>query len=180
MTFLELARRRHSLRRYDPRPVPREVLDRCCEAARLAPSACNGQPWRFVLADRDPLRARLGEAAFSGPHRMNRFALDAPVLVVLAGTPLPWTARLGAFFQGVPFSLSDAAIAGEHFVLQAEEEGLGTCWLGWFDASGVARILNLPRTERPLFLLAAGYPPEEHRPKPPHRIPLEEMRRYGD
>ena len=180
MTFLELARRRHSLRRYDPRPVPREVLDRCCEAARLAPSACNGQPWRFVLADRDPLRARLGEAAFSGPHRMNRFALDAPVLVVLAETPLPWTARLGAFFQGVPFSLSDAAIAGEHFVLQAEEEGLGTCWLGWFDASGVARVLNLPRSERPLFLLAAGYPPEEHRPKPPHRIPLEEMRRYGD
>ena len=87
MGFLDLVRHRHSLRRYDSRPVPREVLDRCCEAARLAPSACNGQPWRFLLADRDPLRSRLGEAAFSGAHRMNRFALDAPVLVVIAGTP---------------------------------------------------------------------------------------------
>ena len=180
MGFLDLVRHRHSLRRYDSRPVPREVLDRCCEAARLAPSACNGQPWRFLLADRDPLRSRLGEAAFSGAHRMNRFALDAPVLVVIAGTPLPWSARLGAFFQGVPFTLSDAAIAGEHFVLQAAEEGLGTCWLGWFDAPGVARVLDLPRTEKPLVLLAAGYPPEDHRPVPARRIPLEEMRRYGD
>jgi nitroreductase len=158
--FLAIAQARYSLRRYDPRPVPREVLERCLEAARLAPSACNGQPWRFFVADREPMRGRLAEAAFGGPYRMNSFAAKAPVLVVVVSTPLPWTARIGQFIGGVPFAPCDAAVATEHLILQGASEGVGSCWLGFFNFKAVGSLLNLPGDLRPLFMVAMGYPPE--------------------
>lgn len=159
-SFLDLAAQRFSLRVYSQRPVPEDVLFRCAEAARLAPSACNGQPWRFFMANRPEVTGPLGEAAFGGAFMMNSFAKSAPALVVVASAPLPWAARLGQFIGGVPFAPCDAAVATEHFVLQAQSEGLGSCWIGFFNFSGVAKFLHLPRELRPLFMVALGYPPE--------------------
>ncbi len=161
MNFLELVRKRYSLRKYSPRPVDRAALERCIEAARLAPSACNSQPWRFLVVESPELRERLAEAAFSGLYKMNQFACHAPVLVVMIRETSGYAARLGGTLRGVPYSLIDLGISGEHFALQAAEEGLGTCWLGWFNERAVKKILGLSRRARVDILFSVGYPEED-------------------
>ncbi|MDD2236327.1 MAG: nitroreductase family protein [Kiritimatiellae bacterium] len=160
MNFLELVRKRYSLRKYAPRPVGRAALERCIEAARLAPSACNSQPWRFIVVESTELRERLAETAFSGIYKMNQFACRAPVLVVMIRETSGYAARLGGTLRGVPYSLIDLGIAGEHFALQAAEEGLGTCWLGWFNERAVKNILGLNRRTRVDILFSVGHPEE--------------------
>lgn len=158
MSFLDLVRRRQSCRRYAPTVVSREALSRCIEAARLAPSACNSQPWTFVVIDRDPLRSEVARAAFTGIYAMNKFVIPAPVLVAVVTERSRFAAAMGGKFRGTQFSLMDVGIACEHFVLQAEEEGLGSCWLGWFDEKAVKRLLGLSRREKVDILISIGYP----------------------
>ena len=180
MSFLELANRRQSVRRYEPgRRIPREILDRCLEAARLAPSACNSQPWSFVVAD-DPAKVReLAEAACTHPpYGMNRFVADASALVAVATEKMKLAARLGAQFRGVQYSLVDIGIACEHLVLQAAEEGLGSCWLGWFNENAVKQRLGIPREKKIDLLICLGYAADPAiRPK--LRRPLDDVRRYA-
>jgi nitroreductase len=176
-SFLDLARRRQSTRRYLNTPVPRDVIDRCLDAARLAPSACNSQPWHFIVADRDPLRGELAEAAFAGVYAMNRFAAQAGALIVVVTERSKYAARLGGMIRGIQYSLVDIGIAGEHIALQAAEEGLGTCWLGWFDEKAVKRTLRLARGARIDVMISLGYPADaDIRPK--KRLTLDEVRRY--
>ena len=127
MNFLELAAQRQSVRKYEPgRRIPREVLERCLEAARLAPSACNSQPWSFVVADTPETVRALAEAACTQvPYGLNKFARDGAAIVAIVTEKMKLAARLGAQIRGVPYSLVDIGIAGEHLVLQAAEEGLG-------------------------------------------------------
>ena len=179
MNFLELARRRQSVRRYEPgRRIPREALDRCLEAARLAPSACNSQPWSFVVVDDpDEVRALAEASCCRAPYGMNRFAADASAIVVVVTEKMKLAARLGAQFRGVQYSLVDVGIAGEHLVLQAAEEGLGSCWLGWFDERAVKRRLGLARGQKVDLLICLGHAADgEVREKV--RRPLEDVRRY--
>lgn len=178
MEFLALARRRRSVRRYLPDPVPRPLLDRCVEAARHAPSACHSEPWRFHLVDDPPLRDRLAAAAFSGLYRMNAFARGAACLAVLETLPSSAPARAGGLWQGTAFNLVDVAIAGEHFCLQAAELGLGTCWLGWFDRRAVRRTLGLARTARVDLMVSVGWPAGE--PAKKRRKPLNEIRLFHE
>ena len=179
MNFLDLAARRQSERKYASRPVDRAVVERCLEAARLAPSACNSQPWTFLVLDREEQRNRVAEAAFSGVYSMNAFARKAPVLIVVLTEKSKYMARLGGQFRGVQYSLVDIGIACEHFALQAAEEGLGTCWLGWFNEKGVKEALHLPHETRIDVILSAGYPEsEEIRAK--RRKTMDEIRRYGE
>ena len=179
MKFLELAARRQSTRQYVPgRRIPREVLDRCLEAARLAPSACNSQPWSFVVVD-EPERVRaLAQAACGhAPYGMNKFAADASALVAVVTEKMKLAARLGAQFRGVQYSLVDLGIAGEHLALQAAEDGIASCWLGWFDESAVKRALGIPRGKKVDLLFCLGYPADET-VRPKNRKPLDEIRRY--
>lgn len=179
MNFLELAQRRQSVRKYQPeRRIPREVLERCLEAARLAPSACNSQPWSFVVAD-EPDRVRALAAAACGhpPYGLNHFLADASAIVAVVAEKMKLAARLGAQFRGVPYGLVDVGIAGEHLVLQATEEGLGSCWIGWFDEGAAKRVLGLPRARKVELLIGLGYPAED-RARPKNRKPLDEIRRY--
>lgn len=179
MSFLELAGRRQSVRRYEPgRRIPREVLDRCLEAARLAPSACNSQPWSFLVADEPAaVRALAEEACGHPPYGMNRFVVDAAALVAVVTEKMKLAARLGAQFRGVQFSLVDVGAACEHLVLQAAEEGLGSCWIGWFNERAVKRRLGIPRDRKVDLLIALGYPAEPCiREK--IRRPLDDIRRY--
>ncbi len=177
MSFLELAAKRQSCRRYTTTEVPREALQRCVEAARLAPSACNSQPWTFLVVDRDPLRTKVAQAAFAGIYSMNKFAIPAPVLVAVVTERSRFAAALGGKFRGTQFSLMDVGIACEHFVLQAEEEGLGTCWLGWFDEKAVKRLLGLSRRDKVDTLIGVGYPADDT-VREKKRRPTEEMSRF--
>jgi nitroreductase len=179
MSFLDLVRTRRSVRHYRPDPVPRAAIERCLEAARLAPSACNSQPWSFIVVDDPDTRARLAAAAFGGVYSMCAFAESAPVLVVVITHPSRLAARLGGLWRRVAYNLIDIGIAGEHFALQAAEEGLGTCWLGWFHARGVRRVLGLPRSTRIDVLFSVGYPAEAAAPEAARaRRPLDDVRTY--
>ena len=177
MNFLDLAARRQSDRKYTSRPVDRALLERCLEAARLAPSACNSQPWTFLVLDRDELRTRVAEAAFSGLYSMNAFARTAPVLIVVLTEKSKYMARLGGQFRGVQYSLVDVGIACEHLVLQAAEEGIGSCWLGWFNERAVKRQLGSPRRLKVDLLLCLGYAADPAL-RPKVRKSLDEIRRY--
>ena len=160
--FLNIVKTRQSVRKYTDRPVEREKLIQCVEAARLAPSAENVQPWHFLIVDDPDLKNNLADQAFSGVFRPTLWAKKAPVLVVILATPDILANRIGKQITGIQYYLLDIGIAGEHFVLQARELGLGTCWIGWFNAKGVKKALNLPKKYRPVSILSVGYPETEH------------------
>jgi nitroreductase len=174
MGFLDLVKKRRSCRQYDPRPVLPESVQRCLEAARLAPSACNSQPWHFMVISDPALQRQAAEAAFSGVYAMNAFAKAAPVLVVVVREKAKYAARLGAVLRGVQYSLIDLGIACDHFTLQAAEEGLGTCWLGWFNEAALKKALALPRQTKIDILLSLGYAREDVRAEK-QRKQLKEM-----
>jgi nitroreductase len=163
--FMDLVRSRRSIRRFLPRPVEREKIMACLEAARLAPSAQNAQPWRFIVVDDPGLKESLCREAFSGVYSWCQFAAQAPVLVVILARPGLVAYRLLRQIQGTQFHLIDIGIAGEHFILQAEELGLGTCWIGWFSGRKVRKVLKVPRSYKIVALLPVGYaasrPPRE-------------------
>jgi nitroreductase len=158
MNFLDLARRRQSDRGYSDRPVSREQIERCLEAARLAPSACNSQPWFFVVVDDRALRLAMAEKLCD--KIMNRFVLSAPVLVAVVAEPPRLIPRLAGLFKGKPYYLLDIGMAVENFCLQATDEGLGSCILGWFDEQGVKRLLGVPKGKRLPLVIALGHPLE--------------------
>ncbi|MCX7975004.1 MAG: nitroreductase family protein [Candidatus Aminicenantes bacterium] len=166
--FLELVRSRRSIRRFLPKPVEREKILTCLEAARLAPSAENVQPWRFVVIDEPDLKKRLADKIFSGIYFPSKFAAQAPVLILVLARLDFLANRLGRQIQKVPFYLIDIGIAGEHLVLQAEELGLGTCWIGWFNHRQARKVLGIPRKYKTVCLIALGYyerKPEKSRPR---------------
>ena len=179
MSFLDLVKKRKSVRAFSSKPVPREVLDRCFEAARFSPSACNSQPWSFIIVENKELIDKFVQKAFSGIYSMNEFVKTAPVLVVVITEQSNYIARLGGFLRGVKYSLIDIGIACEHFVLQAREEGLGTCWLGWFNEKGVKKILGLGRDKNIDVIISAGYP-EEEVVEAKSRKSLDEIRKYEE
>ena len=157
MSFIELVNKRESIRQFLDRPVPREIIDRCLEAARLAPSACNSQPWTFVVVDEPDLRGKLAASTCSALVPMNRFVQEAPVLLAVVAEKATTAAVLGGFLKDKPYYLLDIGIAAEHFCLQASEEGLGTCMIGWFDEKRVRRLLGVPAGKRIPLLIALGY-----------------------
>lgn len=179
MRFLELVKRRRSTRKYFTKPVSREVIDRCLEAACLAPSACNSQPWFFIVIDDEKLKNKVSAAAFSGLYSMNSFARKAPVLIIVVTERSSYIARLGGYFRGVQYSLIDIGIVCEHLVLQAEEDGIGSCWLGWFNEGAIKEILGIARDKKIDVIISLGYPQSEERKQKP-RKPLSEVRRFNN
>ena len=160
--FHELVAARSSVRRYDPdRPVSDGELAAVLDAARLAPSAENAQPWRFVIV-RDPAaRERLVEKAFSGIYQRTR-RIVAPVYLALCG--VHGAADLVSRALGhSSYTLTDCGIAGEHAVLAAVELGLGTCWIGWFDRRRARRALGVPAGVEVVALIALGWPADPAR-----------------
>ena len=157
MSLLDLLKHRKSVRDFLDRPVERDKINTCLEAARVAPSACNSQPWRFVVVDDPTLKNKLCDVAFSGIYSINSFCKMAPVIVVVISEKSKFLARIGGMFRGTKYYLIDIGIACEHFVLQAEDLGLGTCWIGWFNEKAVKSVLNIPEHKKIDILIALGY-----------------------
>lgn len=162
MELLDLIQKRQSDRQYEARPVDRELVVKCLEVARLAPSACNSQPWKFVVVDEPQLVLQVGEAAAG--MGMNKFAKEVPVIVAVVLEKMNLTARIGSVIKDKEYSLLDMGIAVEHFCLQAAELGLGTCIMGWFDEKKVKKLLGIKNKRVPL-LITLGYPAGETRRK---------------
>ena len=155
MKLLELIQKRQSDRKYTSQPVAEDQIVACLEAARLAPSACNSQPWKFVVVNQPELVAQVGEAAAG--LGMNKFAREVPVIVAVVLEKMNLTARIGSVIKDKEYSLLDVGIAVEHFCLQAAELGLGTCIMGWFDEKKVKRLLGIGNRRVPL-LITLGHP----------------------
>lgn len=154
MNLLELINKRQSYREYSDTPIERDLIIKCIEAARLAPSACNSQPWKFVIVDNHDLLKDISAAASS--IGMNKFASQAPVIIAVVLEKMNFTAKIGSVIKDKEYSLLDIGIAVEHFCLQATELGLGTCILGWFDEKKVKELLGIKNKRVPL-LITLGY-----------------------
>ena len=174
----KLIRQRRSIRRFLSTPVEKEKLQACLEAARIAPSAHNAQSWRFLVIDDPEVKTKFAETAFSGIYKMTQFAAQAPVLVLVLAELDLLANRIGRRVQGVSFYLLDLGIAGEHFVLQAEELGLSTCWIGWFNMRRARKFFKIPRKFKVVALFALGYAASRP-PRDGARKPLEEIVRYN-
>ncbi|MBS7659600.1 MAG: nitroreductase family protein [Candidatus Bathyarchaeia archaeon] len=142
MEVFEAIQARRSVRAYEPEPIPMDVLSRVLEAARLAPSAENIQPWHFIVVTDAEKRRKLAEAPFAG------FLKEAPIVIVGCGNQK----------ASPKWFMIDVAIAMQNMVLAATAEGLGTCWVGSFKEDRVKELLKIPEDYRVVALLAMGYP----------------------
>lgn len=171
MNFEELILKRQSDRRYLPDPVAKEDVMKCLEAARMSPSACNSQPWKFIVVDD---RTKLNEMADATEGLgMNKFTHGVPVMVAVVMEKMNASARFGSLIKRKDYSMMDLGMAVEHFCLQATDLGLGTCIMGWFDERRIAKLLNVPRGKRIPLIIALGHPDGRTRRKT--RKPLDEM-----
>ncbi len=163
MDFLELARQRRSVRGYRPDPVPSTVLEPVLEAARLAPTACNRQPFRLFVLETTGHEAELARIY----HRP--WFVQAPLVIgIVAVVAEAWVRRDGASYH-----LVDAAIAMDHLILAAASVGLGTCWVAAFDRAAAVAVLRLPPGVEPVAFTPLGYPADA--PGPKERRPLAEL-----
>lgn len=168
MSVLDVILDRRSIRKYKEIPIQSDILNRVLEAGRNAPSGKNLQPWKFIVVKNSETKKKLAEAS-----ARQYFIARAPVIIVACGFPDNCYAKMGRYMRSWPV---DVAIAVEHMMLQAWEEGLGTCWIGAFEEEPVKNILGIPEEVRVLALTPLGYPDEN----PPHkrRKPLEEIVSY--
>jgi len=179
MALLELIKHRKSVRNFLDKPVEREKIMLCLEAARLAPSTSNSQPWRFIVVDDKQLKNKLCNTAFGGLYFISSFCKTAPVIVVVISEKSKFLTRIGGMFRGVKYYLIDIGITGEHFVLQAEELGLGTCWIGWFNERAVKSVLNIPKHKKIDILIALGYYDREELGPEHGREPMDKIASFN-
>lgn len=178
MKFLDLVKTRQSVRKYLDKPIEREKIERCLKAARLAPSASNSQPWNFIVVDDPKLKEAVAKETFSKLISFNHFSLQAPVLIILISERTGFLNKVAETIKDKQFSLIDIGITTEHFCLQATEEGLGTCILGWFNEKGVKKLLDISPSKRVELVITMGYPAStEIRPK--KRKPIDQIRSYN-
>ena len=172
MNFMEIALARQSCRNYDPcRVVEKGKIEAVLNAARLSPSACNGQPYHFTVCRGDLAK----EAALltRGMGGMNKFAVDAPVLIVISEMPYTKTAAAGAKMKKNDYRSMDIGIAAAYLTAEAAAQGLGSCILGWFDDEKLRKLCGI---EYPIRLvLTLGYPGEKEQPRDKKRKLLEEL-----
>ncbi len=153
MNFLEIAQTRQSCRAYNrEKPVENDKLSAILEAFRLSPSACNAQPYHLTVVTGDKKEAAAKACTGMG---MNRFAFDAPVLLVLSEESYNKTAALGAKVKGNDYRSLDIGIACATIAYAATEVGLSTCILGWFDNEKLMKLLNLDKPVR--LVITLGY-----------------------
>ena len=162
MNFMEIAQARQSCRAYDTeKDVDAEKIAAMLEAAQLAPSACNGQPYHFTVcrgkAAQEVAKATMGLG-------MNKFASQAPVLIVVSEKPYVKSAAMGAKVKGNDYRSMDIGIAVAYLTAEATAQGLGTCILGWLDDEKIRNICNLDQPVR--LVITVGYAKDETiRPK---------------
>ena len=155
MSVMDIMKSRRSVRRYKDKPIPEDILNKVLEAARIAPSGKNFQPWKFIIVRDREKREELAVAS-----RNQAFVAQAPVVIAACGFPGKSYQHQGNYMKSWPI---DVSIAMDHLMLMAWEEGLGTCWIGAFREDEVKQILSIPDDVRVLALTPLGYPDEEPR-----------------
>ncbi len=173
--LMKIIKSRRSVRRFTKQPVTDDELGILLEAARLAPSSGNTQPWRFVVVREAEMVEKLAKATPIGGSAVNRWLEKAPCIIVCCGKPGP--VYHGASKAVLPADLMtmDIAIATEHIVLAAAEMELGTCWVGWLSEKKVKKLLGLPRSWKVVAMLAVGWPEKPLKDHEPNRKKIAEI-----
>jgi nitroreductase len=175
--MLRLITSRQSNRRYSDKPVEKEKLERIIEAGRMAPSACNAQPWKFIVVNDPGLIQKIAEAAAAKLIGMNKFVAQAPALIVVVREQSNFSSKVGGTIKKKDYSIIDIGIASENICLQATAEGIGSCLIGWFDEPQLRKILSIPRSKRVELIITLGYSLSEYRNK--KRKPVKEVVSYN-
>ena len=171
MNFYEIAQNRQSCRAYDAsRAVEEEKINAILEAVRLSPSACNGQPYHLTVCQGETAREVAKATMGMG---MNKFAADAPVLIVISEEPYCKTAALGAKVKGNDYRSIDIGIAAAYLTAEATAQGLGTCILGWLDDTKIREICSLSHPVR--LVITLGYAKEGDKLRQKKRKDLDEL-----
>ncbi len=153
----ELFETRQSVRSYANKPVEKEKLMRCMEAARLAPSASNAQPWKYIIIDDPELKNAVADNISGGVVPINHFTRQAPVIIAVVQERANWSSSAGQLLKRINYPLIDIGISAIQFCLQATAEGLGTCLLGWFNQKKIKRLLKIPRNKQLALMITVGY-----------------------
>ena len=159
---------------YKPDLVPRHMIESMLESARQAPSACNRQPWRFVVVTDAATRRALCEQGLLPGIRAG-WVGGAPVIIAVGMALSAAVHRVAPLFSKVDYPWIDIGIAGEHLVLQATEFGLGTCWIGWIQPAKVRKIVGWPSAVRPAALITVGWPQDPAATSRMSRKPLDQI-----
>lgn len=176
MNFTELARMRESCRNYTGEPVPREKLLAILDAARMSPSACNSQPWSFVVAD-TPDAARRAAACVQ-VDGSNKFTDHAPAFLIVLEEPVQLSPRIADKIDSQHFAQIDLGLITAHICLAAADLGLGTCIMGIFDEEKTKAYFQIPAEKRVRLILSVGYSADTS-PRAKKRKSLEEFVRFA-
>jgi len=176
MSFLDLLKRRQSVRRYVlERKIEDEKLERIISSGHLAPSASNSQPWTFIVVDNPELVYKVAKATRGTLIGINKFVTQSPLLIVMVVEKPKITTQIGGAIKGKDYPLIDIGIAAEHMCLQAEEDGIGSCMLGWFDEERIKELLKIPKKKFIGLVISFGYAPEDYALRKKIRKPLSEI-----
>ena len=170
MEVFEAIKGRRSIRAFQNRDIPPEMVDRLIDAARWAPSAGNIQPWEFIIVREPETRRKLAEAALE-----QTFIEEAPVVIVVCADENRSSQGYGTRGKTL-YCLQDTAAATQNIHLAAYALGLGTCWVGAFREDEAKKILNIPSGVRPVAIIPVGYPAEK--PQPRNRRPINQIIHY--
>lgn len=171
MNFTEIAKNRQSCRNYDPaKPVEAEKIEAILAAAQLAPSACNGQPYYFTVCHGETAKQVAKATQEAG---MNKFATDAPVMIVISEMPYVKTAAFGAKVKGNDYRSIDIGIAAAYLTCEATAQGLGTCILGWLNEKKIREKCGIEGAVR--LVITLGYAKEDEKLRVKKRKSFEEL-----
>ncbi len=176
MDFFTLSETRQSCRNYDTRPVELEKLARCIQAARLAPSACNSQPWHFTVVTRPDLAKQVAKLVQGAGF--NRFAERCPAFIAVTEEAANLSARLGGLVKRQEYAQIDIGLATAHLCFAAAEQGLSTCIMGWFQEKAIKKLLGIPANKRLRLVVAVGYAAPDDPLRPKTRKPIEQIATY--
>ncbi len=171
MNFTEIAKNRQSCRSYNPdKMIEEEKLAKVLESARLAPSACNGQPYHITIC-RGTTAIEVAKATMG--MGLNKFAAQAPILIVISEKPYVKTAALGSKLKGNDYRSIDIGIVAAYITAEATAQGLSTCILGWLDDTKIREICNLDGAVR--LVITLGYASDDDNLRPKNRKSLCEL-----
>ena len=178
MDFLEFVSSRQSDRAFDPeKAVEKEKIERILEVARLAPSACNAQPWHMIVVDDPELKNKVADATSARSLGMNHFTKQAPLHILLVEEKVNLSSGIGGWVKQKDYAQMDLGIVAAHIVLAAHAEGLGSCIVGWFNEPKMRELLSIPDSKRVWLDIVVGYSTQAVRPK--KRKPNNEIISYN-
>jgi len=152
--FFELVNKRESCRAYNTKEVEKEKLIKCIEAARLSPSACNSQPWTFVVATGEKGKEVAKCTQKSG---INKFTDNCPAFIVIIEEQASLSSKIAEVVTSQHYAQIDIGIVATHICYAALEQGLSTCILGWFDEKKLADAVNVPKSKKIRLVISVGY-----------------------